>query len=111
VRFDHVAHQVPDVAEAISWWRANVGDVEVLYQDDTWGLVEAGGLRMAFVMADEHPGHVAFRVPPERLEELAVRHGREAVVHRDGSRSFYVDGPGETGVEIISYPVEDEEAE
>lgn len=109
--FDHVAHQVPDIGAAIAWWQANVGDVEVLYQDDTWGLVEAGGLRMAFVMADEHPGHVAFRVSPERLEALEREHGREAVEHRDGSRSFYVDGPGETGVEIISYPVADEDAE
>lgn len=109
--FDHVAHQVPDIAQAIAWWRDNVGAVEVLYEDATWGLIEAGGLRMAFVMADQHPGHVAFRVSPERLDELAVRHEREAIEHRDGSRSFYVDGPGETGVEIISYPVEDEEAE
>jgi hypothetical protein len=111
MRFDHVAHQVPDVAEAIAWWREAVGDVEVLYEDETWGLIEAAGLRIAFVMADEHPGHVAFRVSPERLEALAAQHEREAVVHRDGSRSFYIDGPGETGVEIISYPVEDEDAE
>ena len=111
MRFDHVAHQVPDIAEAIAWWHENVGNAEVLYQDETWGLVEVAGLRIAFVMAEEHPGHVAFRVSPERLEELAARHGREAVAHRDGSRSFYVDGPGQTGVEIISYPVADEDAE
>lgn len=111
MRFDHVAHQVPDIAEAIAWWRANVGDVDVLYADDTWGLVEAAGLRIAFVMADEHPGHVAFRVAPERLDELAAQHGCEPADHRDGSRSFYVEGPGETGVELIAYPVEDEDAE
>lgn len=111
MRFDHVAHQVPDIAEAIAWWRGTVGEAEVLYQDDSWGLIEAGGLRMAFVMADEHPGHVAFSVSPERLDELAQRHGCAPAVHRDGSRSFYVDGPGETGVEIISYPVTDEDAE
>jgi hypothetical protein len=111
MRFDHVAHQVPDIAGAIDWWRTAVGDVEVLYEDATWALIDVSGLRLAFVMADEHPGHVAFRVAPERLDAMAAEHGTAPAEHRDGSRSFYVDGPGETGIEIIAYPVEDEDAE
>jgi hypothetical protein len=111
MRFDHVAHQVPDISGAIAWWRDAVGDVEVLYEDATWALIDVSGLRLAFVMADEHPGHVAFRVAPERLDAMAAEHGTAPAEHRDGSRSFYVDGPGETGIEIIAYPVEDEDAE
>jgi catechol 2,3-dioxygenase-like lactoylglutathione lyase family enzyme len=104
VRFDHVAQQVPDIAAALEWWAAIVPGARVLYADDTWGLLEAGGARIAFVMADAHPNHLAFKVSVEELERLAASHGRVVSGHRDGSRSFYLDGPGGHGVEVIAYP-------
>lgn len=55
VRFDHVAQQVPDIAAALEWWSGVVPGARVLYADETWGLLEAGGAKLAFVMADEHP--------------------------------------------------------
>jgi len=103
VRFDHVAQQVPDIGEAIAWWRETVG-VEVLHQDPTWALIEAGGVKLAFVLADEHPDHLAWRVDEAELERLAAAGGREIAGHRDGTRSFYVEGPGGQTVEIIAYP-------
>jgi catechol 2,3-dioxygenase-like lactoylglutathione lyase family enzyme len=104
MRFDHVAQQVPDIAAALDWWSALVPGSRVLYADETWGLLEAGGAKLAFVMADEHPNHLAFAVSAEELERLAVEHGVEVSGHRDGSRSFYVDAPGGGGVELIAYP-------
>lgn len=105
MEFDHVAQQVPDVGEAIAWWRATVPGVEVLQQDATWGLISAGGAKLAFVMADQHPNHLAWRVSAAELERLAAEHGgREIASHRDGTRSFYLEAPGGTGVEIIAYP-------
>ena len=112
MRFDHVAQQVPDIAAALDWWSALVPGSRVLYADETWGLLEAGGAKLAFVMADEHPNHLAFAVSAAELERLAVEHGVEVRGHRDGSRSFYVDAPGGGGVELIAYPpVLDEEME
>lgn len=100
--FDHAAQVVPDIAEAVGWYREMLPNVKVLYQDATWGFIEAGGMKIAFVVRDQHPGHLAWRVSEEELERLAERHGKEIKPHRDGTRSFYVDGPGGQSIEFIS---------
>ena len=104
VQFDHVAQQVPDIAAAMRWWAQVVPGARVLYADRTWGLLEAGGAKLAFVMADEHPNHLAFKVSDEELERLSREHGVPVSGHRDGSRSFYLEAPGGNGVEVIAYP-------
>ncbi len=104
MQFDHVAQQVPDIAAALEWWSGVVPGARVLYADETWGLLEAGGAKLAFVMAAEHPNHLAFKVSGEELERLAGVHSVQVSGHRDGSRSFYLDAPGGQGVEIIAYP-------
>lgn len=103
VQFDHVAQRVSDIGAALEWWQRMVPGAVVLYADETWGLLEAGGARLAFVMADEHPDHLAFKVSGEELERLAAEHGASIAVHRDGSSSFYIEAPGGHGVEIIGY--------
>ena len=104
MRFDHVALRVPDIREALAWWRENVPGAQVLYSDETWGLLEAGGAKLAFVVADQHPDHLAYKVSDAELERLAAEHGAAIASHRDGSRSFYIDAPGEHHVEVIAYP-------
>ena len=104
MQFDHVALRVPDVAAALEWWRATVPGAQVLYADETWGLIEAGGAKVAFVTAEQHPDHLAYKVSGDELERLAAEHGAEISPHRDGSRSFYVDAPGHHRVEVIAYP-------
>lgn len=104
MRFDHVAQQVPDIAAALQWWCEVVPGARVLYADETWGLLEAGGAKVAFVMADQHPNHLAFEVSREELDRLALSHGVRVSGHRDRSRSFYLEGPGGHGVEVIAYP-------
>jgi len=104
VQFDHVAQQVPDIAAALAWWSRAVPGARVVYADNTWGLLEAGGARLAFVVAEQHPNHVAFKVCGEELERLAVANGVGIVEHRDGTRSFYLEAPGGHPVEVISYP-------
>lgn len=107
--FDHAAQQVSNVDEAMRWWQNFVKGSRVLYADETWGLLEAGGVRLAFVVADEHPNHLAWRVSEDELERLAQEHKGEIAVHRDGSRSFYLDTPGGQAIELIAYA--DEEGE
>ncbi len=103
VQFDHVAQQVPDIGEALAWWQRMVPGATVLYADDTWGLLEAGGAKLAFVSATQHPDHLAFRVSTATLERLAAEHSAEIAGHRDGSRSFYADAPGGKRVEFVAY--------
>ncbi|HEX2507254.1 MAG TPA: VOC family protein [Miltoncostaeaceae bacterium] len=104
VQFDHVAQQVPDISEAVEWQRRTVPGTTVLHQDATWALVESGGARFAFVLPDQHPSHVAFRVDDAELERLAAEHGAEIATHRDATRSIYLTGPGSLRTEIIAYP-------
>jgi catechol 2,3-dioxygenase-like lactoylglutathione lyase family enzyme len=104
VLFDHVALRVPDVAAALEWWRRTVPGAQVLYADESWGLLEAGGAKIAFVVAEQHPDHLAFKVSSAALDRLAAEHGVAISSHRDGSRSFYLDAPGDQHVEVIAYP-------
>jgi hypothetical protein len=104
VKFDHVAQQVPDITAAVEWQRRTVPGTTVLHQDATWALVESGGARVAFVLPEEHPSHLAFRVDGEELERLAAEHGVEIATHRDATRSIYLVGPGSLQTEIICYP-------
>ncbi len=103
--FDHAAQIVPDIAEAIAWYRELLPNAVVLYQDESWGFIEAGGAKMAFVTRDQHPNHLAWRVSDGELERLAQRHSQEIKAHRDGTRSFYLDAPGGQAIEIIAYPI------
>jgi catechol 2,3-dioxygenase-like lactoylglutathione lyase family enzyme len=102
--FDHIAQVVPDIAAAITWYQSLLPNAVVLYQDATWGFIEAGGVKLAFVVKDQHPGHLAWRVSSAELERLAQVHGQEIKPHRDGTRSFYLTTPGGQAVEIITYP-------
>jgi len=104
VQFDHVAQQVPDIAAALDWWLATVPGAAVLYADETWGLLEAGGARIAFVTAEQHPDHLAYKVSGAELDRLAAHNGASVDTHRDGSRSFYLSAPGDHRVEVIAYP-------
>ena len=104
MHFDHVALLVPDIAAALDWWQRTVPGARVVYADDSWGLLEAGGARMAFVTEGEHPQHVAFQVSGAELERLAAEHAAPIAVHRDGSRSFYLRAPGDGHLEVIAYP-------
>lgn len=103
MQFDHVAQQVPDIAAALEWWCDAVPGATVLYADETWGLVEAGGAKLAFVTTEQHPDHLAFRVRDDELAGLAAKHGGAIDEHRDGSRSFYLDAPGGHRLEVIAY--------
>lgn len=104
MRFDHVAQRVPDIAQAVAWYAAAVPGVTILHQDPSWAFIEANGTRLAFVLADQHPDHVAWRVDAAELGRLAAQHGREIADHRDGTRSFYLEAPGGHWIEIIAYP-------
>ena len=100
--FDHAAQVVPDIAEAVAWYQ-NLMPVTVLYQDASWAFIEAGGAKLAFVVKDQHPGHLAWRVDAAELTRLATLHHLEIKPHRDGTRSFYLDAPGGQAIEIICY--------
>jgi hypothetical protein len=101
-QFDHIAQQVPDIAEAVNWYLNTIPGARVLYQDASWAFIDAAGARIAFVLKDQHPQHIAWRVSDEELENLAQLHGKQIALHRDKTRSIYLEAPGGQWIEIIS---------
>ena len=101
--FDHVAQVVPNISEAVAFYVGLIPNATVLYQDASWAFVEAGGAKLAFVVKDQHPNHLAWRVSEEELNRLAEKLGKIISPHRDGTKSFYLDGPGGAHVEIITF--------
>ena len=94
MEFDHVAQQVPDIAEAVEWQRRTIPGSTVLHQDATWALVESGGAKLAFVLPDQHPSHLAYRV----AEEAGAAGRRERRRHRHPPRRHPQHLPGGPGL-------------
>ena len=101
--FDHIAMVVSDIAEAVAWYKRTLPGTESLYEDDSWAFLDVNGVKIALVLKDEHPGHIAWKVSEEKLNELADLHGQTISLHRDGTKSFYLQAPGGNAIEIITF--------
>ena len=97
MKIDHIALQVNDIKESVEYYK-NYGS-RVLYQDDTWAFLEFDNIKLALVVEDEHPYHIAFEVD-------ILPHTENVQKHRDGSISYYLKDPSGNTVEIIKYPKE-----
>lgn len=97
MKVDHIAIQVENPRDAVSWYTENFG-AELLYVDDTWGFVQFENIKLAFVVKTQHPAHFAFEDPD-------LKGGKN---HRDGSRSIYKRDPWGNIYELIRYPDEQE---
>ena len=103
--FDHIAITTKDVHASIEFYKKQFDDVEVLYEDETWGYIKCGGIKVALVTSKEHPPHICFRVGSKaELLEYAAKTGGKIVLHRDKTESFYLYDSSENAVEIIWYP-------
>ena len=65
----------------------------ILHCDESWGYLQFDNIKLALVLKDEHPPHIAFEV-----DEV------EGKTHRDGSVSKYIDDPSGNKIELIEYP-------
>ena len=92
--FDHIALSVEDISMSVAWYENSL-QASVLYKDDTWAMLEVGGVKLALTISTEHPPHVAFAV--DDISELGP-HYRE---HRDGSCYVYKCDPNGNTVELI----------
>ena len=70
---------------------------KVLFEDETLALIEFKNTKLALVVPDEHPPHIA--VKRNNLEEFGT-----PVKHRDGSESVYINTPDDNTFELIRYP-------
>ena len=95
-RIDHIALTVKEIAPAVEWYQRRF-QCRVLYQDHTWAMVEFANIKLAMVVAEQHPPHIAF-VSPRAAEWGELR------PHRDGTQSVYVSDPAGNAVEIVADP-------
>ena len=90
----HVAISVNDIAQAVDWYTKTF-QCKVSYQDATWAMLEFANLKLALVLPEQHPPHLAF-VHPEAEKFGTLK------AHRDGTRSVYVRDPAGNSIEILA---------
>jgi catechol 2,3-dioxygenase-like lactoylglutathione lyase family enzyme len=94
---DHIAIPVKnqDSLKATVDWYLSTFKCEVEYQDDTWAFLRFGNIKLAFVIPEQHPAHIAF--VSAKAEEFGP-----LKTHRDGTRSIYIDDPSGNTIEIMA---------
>jgi len=89
----HIAIQVNNLEETLAWYKSQY-DVKVVYQDDTWALLQFANVALALVLPSQHPPHFAI------VSEHAERYG-PLTTHRDGTASVYIQDPSGNQIEMI----------
>jgi catechol 2,3-dioxygenase-like lactoylglutathione lyase family enzyme len=93
-KVDHIAVAVDDVEKAVGWYRKSF-KCEIVYQDKTWAFLRFENIKLALVVPNQHPPHIAF------LHEKADQFGN-LKTHRDGTRSVYIADSAGNSVEIVA---------
>ena len=88
---DHIAIVVTNINHAVNWYTKN-RDCEVIYQNETWADLQFENIKLALVLPQDHPPHIAF-------EDNSI----EGTEHRDGSESIYEHDTFGNIIERIKY--------
>ena len=90
-KIDHIAIVVTNINHAVNWYTKN-RDCKVNYQDESWAELQLENIKLALVLPQDHPPHIAF-------EDDSI----EGTKHRDGSESIYEHDTFGNIVEKIKY--------
>ena len=91
MKIDHIALQVNNINESVNYYKEY--GASVIHQDDTWAFLQFDNIKLALVLPNEHPAHIAF------VDE-SVTNGTK---HRDGSESIYEHDTFGNIIEKIKY--------
>ena len=98
MRIDHVAIVVKDIAVSSDWYKKNF-DAKVIYQDESWAMMEVGSSKVALTLPDIHPPHIAIVI-----DDITCFPDQSKVKkHRDKSSYTYVQDPDGNVIEYICY--------
>jgi len=95
-KIDHIALQTENVKSSIEWFQKRF-DCKITYEDDSWAMLEFKNIKLALVLPNQHPPHVA--ISCDDIE----KHGTPKK-HRDGSEYIYIKDKEENVFELIRYP-------
>ena len=101
MKFDHIARTSKDIHRTVAWYVDNL-DAEIIYKDDTWGLVSVAGVKIAFVVPEQHPPHICFEVDDEYIEKNLSH--KIFKTHRDQSSSCYIKDIDGNHIEFLKWP-------
>ena len=101
MNFDHVALISKNIKNAIDWY-VQKWNAEVLYQDETWGLIKLGESKIAFVSPHQHSAHICFEIDDEFIANKLSTETFKG--HRDGSSSCYIRDPDGNFLEFLYWP-------
>ena len=97
---DHVAINVDNIDRSVEWY-IDKCSAEVLYKDDSWGLLKIGASKLALTLSHDHPPHIAISCNSTDRFPLSC----EAIkTHRDGSKYLYTEDLDGNVIEWIYYP-------
>jgi len=102
--FHHIAIVSTDIQRSVDWYSQKL-DCKVSYQDESWAMVESENMKIALVLKDQHPPHIAFKVSSTvqfPCDESQIK------IHRDGSSYYYGTDPDGNIVEWLVYTDDDE---
>ena len=101
MKFDHVAIVSNNIKKSVQWyvekWKA-----EIIYEDETWGLIALGGSKIAFVSPHQHPAHMCFEIDEDFISTKLTNETFKP--HRDGSSSCYIRDPDGNFLEFLYWP-------
>ena len=89
----HIAIQVKNIQRAIEWYTKNF-NVEVIYQDDTWAMLNFKNINLALVIPEQHPAHIA--IENSEAERFGI-----LTKHRDGTESVYISDSEDNVIEVM----------
>ena len=104
--FDHVALVSKNISNSINWY-VEKWDADILYQDETWGLISIGGTKIAFVSPHQHPAHICFEIDDKFISANLQKETFKS--HRDGSSSCYIRDPDGNFLEFLYWPKRNKE--
>ena len=108
MNFDHVALVSKNISRAINWY-VEKWNAEILYQDETWGLIKLGESKIAFVVPHQHPAHICFEIDDDYIDKHL--RGKIFKKHRDNSVSCYVRDIDGNHIEFLKWPKKNGEEE
>jgi len=92
---DHLAVCTDDISKSVIWYKDNFS-CDILYQDDSWAMLEFENIKLALVLPEQHPFH--FAILKDDVEKYGV-----PITHRDGSVSVYIKDLSGNNIEILRY--------
>ena len=95
-KIDHIAIQTKNIDDSVTWFLKKF-KCSVIYQDDSWAMLEFKNMKLALVLPDQHPPHIA-------ISCVDIEEQGKPGKHRAESEFLYIKDINENVFELIRYP-------